>query len=349
MAWNPNFVPRDLPTLKQFKHDTRVIGKRKSIRLVDIALDAWNEDHGLENTIWVYKECRHWLKAKEGKNSSGAELRRGEIRNLLAGAIQWIAYNDPDLGAAFEAFHRKKAGLPDGHADSHSMPGVYQHERSTYLASGKEHALSATEIGSEYLMPSGRLDALGIADTFSALSEDEYIAAAEVLGSVDVIYFRKMSRLRLMLLQDQHHMLCRIDMQPITTDMRDGWPFAMDRYGNLFCADNRGHGGQFNHSSFNAGKEVICAGNMQINHGQLIRIDNNSGHYQPPLRQLENCIRIMRDDQVDLRACLVHAHDYETEPGFHIQWEYTVDSFMERGALRMGRSRDRVQISRDPT
>lgn len=346
MAWNPQAAPQDLPTKDKFKHDTRVMGKRKSIRLIDIALEAWEADHGLENSTWVYKECRHWLKAKEGKNSSGAVKRRGEIFTLLAGAIQWIAYNDPELGVAFEAFHRRKAGLPDGHADAHSMPGVYQHERSTYMASGKEHAMSATEIASEYLMPAGRLDALGVADTFSKLTEEEYISAAGALGNVDVIYLRKMSRLRFMLMQNQYHMLCSIDMQLFTTDQRDGWPFAMDRYGNLFCADNRDHGGQFNHSSFNAGREVICAGNMKINNGQLIMIDNNSGHYQPPLQQLENAIINLRDEQVDLSACLIEAHDYETQPGFHVVWEYTVDAFLGRNAIRMGVARDRVELRR---
>ena len=37
----------------------------------------------------------------------------------------------------------------------------------------------------------------------------------------------------------------------------------------------------FHHSSFLAGNEVACAGEIYVENGNLIKIDNNSGHYAP--------------------------------------------------------------------
>lgn len=37
----------------------------------------------------------------------------------------------------------------------------------------------------------------------------------------------------------------------------------------------------FHHSSFLAGDEVACAGELEVSHGKLVSINNNSGHYTP--------------------------------------------------------------------
>jgi hypothetical protein len=60
----------------------------------------------------------------------------------------------------------------------------------------------------------------------------------------------------------------------------NGFMFAMDEYGTLFARAAAGlaTGGQYwNHSSFNAGKDVICAGMIRIHAGVLQYVDNNSG------------------------------------------------------------------------
>lgn len=54
----------------------------------------------------------------------------------------------------------------------------------------------------------------------------------------------------------------------------------------------------FNHSSYLAGAEVICAGCLYIGYnnrrgmdapGMLAHIDNGSGHYKPREENLRNC------------------------------------------------------------
>jgi hypothetical protein len=49
----------------------------------------------------------------------------------------------------------------------------------------------------------------------------------------------------------------------------------------------------FHHSSFLAGDEVACAGEIEVTHGKLVSINNNSGHYTPPpecLLTLMDCL-----------------------------------------------------------
>ena len=64
--------------------------------------------------------------------------------------------------------------------------------------------------------------------------------------------------------------------------------WAMDRYGNLFVKSSQmlQQAAYFNHSSFCAGNDVICAGTIVIDDGMLVYIDNQSGHYKPDRDQL---------------------------------------------------------------
>ena len=53
---------------------------------------------------------------------------------------------------------------------------------------------------------------------------------------------------------------------------------------------------RYNHSSFCAGREVICAGLIRINKGDITYISNESGHYTPPPTQLANAIQILAEE-----------------------------------------------------
>lgn len=91
------------------------------------------------------------------------------------------------------------------------------------------------------------------------------------------------------------------------------WPYAMDEWGNLYTADdqlpvNRTGYAMFNHSTFTAGDDVVCAGMLQIDpQGKLLRIDTNSGHYKPTKAQLQEVVRILRDEyHVDTDGTEIH-------------------------------------------
>lgn len=104
----------------------------------------------------------------------------------------------------------------------------------------------------------------------------------------------------------------------------------MDKYGNLFVeatgerkdyVSYSSRGGYtvktsdaFNHSSFTAGNDVICAGCIHVGYdsragreepGVLSFIDNNSGHYKPTAENLHNCIIVLRDQGVNIDDVMV--------------------------------------------
>jgi len=84
--------------------------------------------------------------------------------------------------------------------------------------------------------------------------------------------------------------------QDYTTPL-DMW--AMDKYGNFMCTRSNAqvHGThQYNHSSLNAGNDVLCAGTVVITNGVIMQIDNQSGHYRPTRRNLHTAVQVLHHD-----------------------------------------------------
>lgn len=123
--------------------------------------------------------------------------------------------------------------------------------------------------------------------------------------------------------------------------------YSMDKYGNLI---HKVEGGivipvfnsgvkenLFNHSSFNAGGDVICAGMLKIVGGYLTEIDNNSGHYKPSRAQLHHCVSILHSDGVDFSRLKVIVLEFGTVDNQNfIDWkEYDGMTFFQNpdGAL----------------
>ena len=95
--------------------------------------------------------------------------------------------------------------------------------------------------------------------------------------------------------------------------------YAMDKYGSLitmpvglfFSKTTRVYDGtgdaQHNHSSLNAGADVISAGEIEFLNGKITYISNESGHYRPKARQLQNCVNSLNvADEADLSLCKVN-------------------------------------------
>ena len=84
--------------------------------------------------------------------------------------------------------------------------------------------------------------------------------------------------------------------------------YAMDEYGTLFASPAAGlarRGQYWNHSSFNAGKDVICAGMIKIHGGVLQYVDNNSGHYKPTRQHLHAMMTIIANEGINLAGTTV--------------------------------------------
>ena len=291
--------PPALPTKKQFRKDTahsNVLKRgrmRGSITVIDEALDQWHENRTADSSIVVYKACRGWLKAKVGKDSSNTGTRRGEITKLQNRALAWMAHLDPAKARMLERFNAKKRAGPQ--ANLKPMSGAYGHERALYVNSGKTYAPSGTRLGNAY-QAQHEQDVMYAREftAFSDLTEQEYAELDRELGGDNpVTYMPKLRRLQHMAYVEGNR-LRGFDEQLLTTDLNNGWPYAIDQYGNLFTmAFPDPAVEQFNHSSFNAGKDVVCAGVIWVDQGVLVAIDNNSGHYKPSQADLHRAVALL--------------------------------------------------------
>jgi hypothetical protein len=232
-------------------------------------------------------------------------------------SVQWeviAALNDEktNLGTAFQSYQARKANGP---ASKHfaTLGQGYHFERKTYLASGKKLAPFSGTLISDKLKDGREIHDLKLSE-FQKIGEKT---------SVRMYFLNKIQRMK-QLVQFTNAHWTDIEGQPFTTQKTNpAWGlankndcnvWAMDRYGNLFVVmDNRQHGdyvlgdkvrpavtarqarGQTNHSSICAGRDIICAGEIFFWKGQLIHIDNSSGHYAPRREQLRRAVEILVD------------------------------------------------------
>ncbi len=66
--------------------------------------------------------------------------------------------------------------------------------------------------------------------------------------------------------------------------------FVMDRHGRIYAAKEHS-AGQFHHSSFLSGQPVAAAGELGVKDGKVHLISNQSGHYKPGEKAIEQFMR----------------------------------------------------------
>ena len=70
--------------------------------------------------------------------------------------------------------------------------------------------------------------------------------------------------------------------------------WVMDVRGNFYF--DQPQEGVVHHSSFFGGRErIACAGTITIKDGQILSIDNGSGHYKPPQEFLNQAVARLRE------------------------------------------------------
>jgi hypothetical protein len=237
----------------------------------------------------------------------------------------------PGLGDALRNYGGRKAGGVAGKGTS--LGKGYHFERKTYVDSGKKQApFSGSRIRD---IIDTRNDVRGTAVDFHKINSKTWddvsgMAGGDLEGmppAVRMYFLNKVQRLKLLStcvdLGAQGNRWVDLQGQPLHTQFPNTRTlasaeacqiYAMDRYGNLFVDyDNMAYGtfvlgavanqsraavqarGQTNHSSLCAGREVICAGSIFFWHGQLIHIDNKSGHYAPKHDALYKAVELVRD------------------------------------------------------
>lgn len=77
-------------------------------------------------------------------------------------------------------------------------------------------------------------------------------------------------------------------------------PFVMGSQGNIYITGQDLMKGDFKHTSFMAGENVLAAGTMRCENGKIKWISAKSGHYQPTARHMVTLFERLRAHQVDL-------------------------------------------------
>jgi len=268
--------------------------------------------------------------------------------------IQELNTAENGLGTAFQNYETRSGNGTAG-AGFTKLDKGYRFERKTYLEDKTKMPSSGSEIR-KIFEGNGKNG-----HSFPAINRTQWdeIAAgqwAKQKSSVTQMYFlNKIQRMRLLA-------ICvpraggvtaweNIQGQTLTTKFHSDFPmasldarqmYAMDRFGNVFVDyDDFGHGtqvmnlptkgaakaaitarGKTNHSSLCAGREVICAGMIFFWKGQLIHIDNSSGHYAPKRPALYAAVEILRAAGTNINYLRVGVakpsggHDYYTAQHF---------------------------------
>ena len=300
-----------------------------NIRSVDKALEAYHEykgnnaDKRIALLSTLVDACLLWLKTKKNKpvvigGTSPFQARKAVIIDLGNQALKALMFYLNHFGMMTkDQFGRIKFELNKLKATVNPLPtksldGPYTPERGTYLDSGKKKAISGTAVHELHQqMHSGifgqnvsgndRFQLIATTDV-EHLTTDDYRLLESVksnfdIKSMSVVYFDKLTR-KTFLAIPVNGLLYDIDEDPINLNFG---MYAMDRYGNLFVRKPGGTGDDyFNHSSFNAGGDVVCAGMIKITNGSLVEIDSESGHYKPTRMEMWACIKSLNEQGVDL-------------------------------------------------
>lgn len=300
----------------------KLLGRGGSMAEIDFALQYWEQvsrnatastQQKLDAIQAINWECQRWLTRKRDKANAMEEGRREVIRQLmqsLAAPAQFLARKDrrkltPGPGSAAKRAARLHPTT--------KLKGNYRFEREQYVTQGKQaNPYSATLMGDDIdrVQDYGEFVATG-----ARLTEENRAFGADF----GVSFFNRAERMKFMLMVREGRFF-RADGKPARSEPfaeGNGFnadPYAVDKYGNTYSMTlnketKQAHGiKQLNHSSFCAGKEVICAGTIACDaQGTLLYITNLSGHYKPNRPQLVWYLRMLHEERVDLSGVCVGA------------------------------------------
>ncbi len=328
-----------LMTAKCFKDLTDCSGRSIFLGAIDAALENWehfeskaraaktpddwsNVIHALYLVVTACKEwlamCRFGLVQKVRVSALDITM----VQKLMLDAKAEMFKVDGNMKKAYDQYEARKQ--ESGYYKRKDLGTGYSFEREHYIHQGKRDPFSCNYNHGEQ---KNNMDDF-LKHVEAKFKNDRNADANIVASKCRVAYLRKMERLKYMLYPGRDGLIYSMDFSPVDPTCRRpglrlvvpkavGIPFmwAMDEYGNLFAraADDpevEGRSGYFSHSSFNAGKAVICAGILVIRDsrpGKLDYIDNNSGHYKPTPSHLHEAVDQLIQMGVDLNETLLEA------------------------------------------
>ena len=326
-------------TLAQFKTATRLEAKGlrrgklrdvrgKNIDTIDNCLQAYDgvrygSNRGLQCQALsaLLSACATWLRLKKDKGGPSVDGRRAVILQLANDVFTQL--RTIQRASSVDFFNLNKALATGGQMNygTKSLSGGYIHERNTYVSGGKQqHPTAAGPLKDTHK----NLGQLGLPREYNnaegqALQNREWghltQADFELLVKIDsagagqspTVYFAdKATRCANLMVVYQGYNHDFEEYQGRAYDTQgdaNGYMYAMDEYGTLFASPAAGlaTGRQYwNHSSFNAGKDVICAGMLKVHAGTLVYVDNNSGHYKPTRQHFHGMLTIISNEGINL-------------------------------------------------
>jgi hypothetical protein len=261
--------------------------------------------------------------------------RKAAIQAVAEECLDALAQMDPTLWARTQFDRHKVRSLATGDRMSHAktLAAGYNLERASWLQSGKTRTIAGSGLSEEVHRLNNHKKT-----KLSDLNYSDYAKLDKLAQGGTVQYLKKAERLDKMMVLNDDSLLChalRPDQPATTTEKpfpaptrmeaewfgfsgfdRQLWMYAMDSYGNLFISPPPTEAGVssmlkergfsfFNHSSFNAGREVTSAGMICIQAGMLRWIDNNSGHYKPTPDKVRQALKLLAADGADVSAAVV--------------------------------------------
>jgi hypothetical protein len=348
-----------IPQANVFKRNTSpnsiFVGYGGNMAKVLAALEAYWENRANGQEVeerllyCMWKECRRWLKLKAGKpaEKQSGELfmrRKLNVEVLRDASLERLVEIAPRVAEALGQYQENKQGGPLQMALKPMGPG-YQRERVHYLQQGKRSGATISESSVQASMRTHG-DAKNmrafVAKGYANLSVADSLKIERLYPMPPVQFKNKIERLRFLISVNEDGLLCNLEgdlvaMTETRFDKYMQYPYAMDRYGNLFMDSHWGEknyvkyddrNGSYqmaqtwgiNHSSLLAGADVLCAGCIHIGYncatgleepGVLSSIDNISGHYKPTRENLANCIQVLRDQGVSTDSTRVEVRTAE--------------------------------------
>jgi hypothetical protein len=349
-------------TVNEFKDNTNPTnilrrGRGKKLKAIDAVLEAWNGGNLpaidiVPALIAIMNACRTWLRAKDAAGADGGTtaMRRPRVSTLANQAFNRWQY---------QIFAQNKANAANAAPPAlRSLQGGYTHERSTYLASGRTQAVSGSAASALAEISHNPVQANAIAGLagvpfpanvdFNNMTDPQFtnlvntFAPFSIDGVTQVKFLAKRERITKLIVIDTGILYDGPFSQYSTAADANGFAYVVDAYGDLITTDHSTlmHGEpahvRFNHSSYNAGKDVISAGIIKVNQGQLTYLDNNSGHYKPTKQNLINALVILQNQGVDLSrvqaGCKERSMAHRGEFRMHVHND--ADAFVRNPARR---------------
>jgi hypothetical protein len=335
-----------IPTQQQFEWLTTPRGGKargSTLLRIDSALTNWEKAQSdapkgqLQALYLLIKECGHYLKKHGPLGVSNGQMgghrkrsmRAQQVESLLAETQSELRRVAPTVGRALRIVElqkrRQKEKLNGGQQPLKGLYPGFHHERNMWV-DGKKQTMpfSGSQImnvgGDIYYSDWGRSQE-GV-EAFKHIHDitlDQYKVMGELGGGLKVKYHNKISRLEFLAVPDGNGGFADIDERPINMTIKQGLlavlhMYALDHHGNLFTRESppRNFTEFFNHSSFNAGREIMCAGMIWIRNGKLKHLDNESGHYKPSWENLVQAVRFLHEEGTDVSGARIGGYGRES-------------------------------------